>query len=67
QYGSTYFLLLGVIAVLMATKVPRGLWGLVTDRWDVHLFPVRRGLVLESPPETSPKAEAPAPAAQATP
>ena len=31
QYGSTYFLLLGVIAVLMATKVPRGLWGLVTD------------------------------------
>ena len=56
-----------MIAVLMATKVPRGLWGLVTDRWDVHLFPVRRGLVLESPPETSPKAEAPAPAAQATP
>jgi branched-chain amino acid transport system permease protein len=66
QYGSTYFLLLGVIAVLMATKVPRGLWGLITAHWDVHLFPVRRGLVLESPPVMPPKTEAPAPAEQAT-
>ncbi len=62
QYGSTYFLLLGVIAVIMATKVPRGLWGLVTARGDLHLFPVRRGLVLESPPKAAPKAEAPVPA-----
>jgi branched-chain amino acid transport system permease protein len=68
QYGSTYFLLLGVLAVLMATKVPRGLWGLVTDRWDLHLFPVRRGLVLGSPPkEKSTADEKPVPAGQATP
>jgi branched-chain amino acid transport system permease protein len=70
QYGSTYFLLLGVIAVLMATKVPRGLWGLVAARWDLHLFPVRRGLVLESPPKAPPKVppttESPVPAGQAT-
>ena len=29
QYGSTYMLLLGVIAVVMATKAPRGIWGWV--------------------------------------
>ena len=51
QYGTTYMLLLGVIAVAMATKAPRGIWGIVTKRWNVHLFPVRRRLVLEEPPE----------------
>ena len=51
QYGSTYVLLLGAIAVVMATNAPRGIWGWVVERWDLHLFPVRRGLVIESPPE----------------
>jgi len=66
QYGSTYFLLLGVLAVVMATKLPRGLWGLVTSRWDIHLFPVRRVLVLEEPAAPPPKAEAPLTAERAT-
>ena len=66
QYGSTYFLLLGVIAVLMATKVPRGLWGLVTDRWDIHLFPVRRGLVLDAPPTDPETKDKSVPVGQAT-
>lgn len=51
QYGATYMLLLGVIAVIMATKAPRGIWGFVVKRWDLHLFPVRRRLVLEEPPK----------------
>lgn len=51
QHGSTYMLLLGAIAVVMATKAPRGIWGWVVQRWDLHLFPVRRGLVIEAPPE----------------
>jgi len=51
QQGSTYVLLLGAIAVVMATVAPRGIWGWVVARWDLHLFPVRRGLVMESPPE----------------
>lgn len=50
QYGTSYMLLLGVIAVIMAAKAPRGIWGFVEKRWDIHLFPVRRELVLESPP-----------------
>jgi len=59
QYGATYMLLLGVIAVVMATKAPRGTWGWVVKRWDLHLFPVRRRLVLlDLPPEATPKAPA---------
>jgi len=50
QYGTTYMLLLGVIAVVIATKAPRGLWGFIAKRWDIHLFPVRRRLVLEEQP-----------------
>jgi branched-chain amino acid transport system permease protein len=53
QYGSTYMLLLGVIAVVIATRAPRGLWGFIVQRWDVHLFPVRRGLVVEAPPKAT--------------
>ncbi|MFA4964644.1 MAG: branched-chain amino acid ABC transporter permease [Thermoleophilia bacterium] len=54
QYGTTYMLLLGVIAVIMATKAPRGLWGFVAKRWNLHLFPVRRRLVMERPAAAAP-------------
>ena len=51
QYGTLYMLLLGVVAVIMVTVAPKGIWGFVVKRWNVHLFPVRRRLVLESPPD----------------
>ena len=51
QYGTLYMLLLGVVAVIMVTVAPKGIWGYVAKRWNVHLFPVRRRLVLESPPD----------------
>ena len=54
QYGSTYLLLLGIIAVLLAAKEPRGLWGMIVKRWHLHLFPVRRRLALEQPMANSP-------------
>jgi branched-chain amino acid transport system permease protein len=50
QYGTLYMLLLGIVAVIMATVAPRGIWGFVEKRWDVRLFPVRRRLVMEAPP-----------------
>ncbi len=50
QHGTVYMLLLGVVAVVMATKAPKGIWGFIAKRWNVHLFPIRRRLVLESPP-----------------
>jgi branched-chain amino acid transport system permease protein len=50
QYGTLYMLLLGIVAVIMVTVAPKGIWGYVAKRWNLHLFPVRRRLILESPP-----------------
>jgi branched-chain amino acid transport system permease protein len=35
-------ILLGALAVGVMLAYPRGLWGLVADRWDVRFFPVQR-------------------------
>jgi branched-chain amino acid transport system permease protein len=55
QYGTLYMLLLGIVAVIMATVAPKGIWGFVVKKWNVHLFPVRRRLELESPPDQGTK------------
>jgi branched-chain amino acid transport system permease protein len=39
--GSWYLIILGAVAIAVMLRAPRGLWGLVTDRWNVDLFPVR--------------------------
>jgi branched-chain amino acid transport system permease protein len=38
--GAWYLIILGSIAVLVAMWVPRGIWGVVSDRFDLRLFPV---------------------------
>ena len=38
--GAWYLIILGGTAVIMAMYLPRGLWGLVGDRFDLKLFPV---------------------------
>ena len=45
--GAWYLILLGAIAVVTMLRAPRGLWGLVADRYDLHFFPVRRRLVVK--------------------
>ncbi|ATN32288.1 hypothetical protein ACO34A_00465 [Rhizobium sp. ACO-34A] len=35
-------LIFGAIAVVVMLFAPRGIWGLVTDRWPVALFPIQR-------------------------
>ena len=42
--GAWYLIALGVIAIAVMLFAPRGLWGLISDRFDLHLFPVRRRL-----------------------
>jgi branched-chain amino acid transport system permease protein len=39
--GSVYLIILGVVSILVMLKAPRGVWGLITQRWDVEPFPVR--------------------------
>jgi branched-chain amino acid transport system permease protein len=40
DYGSWYLIVLGLIAMLAAIYLPRGLWGWVFDRTRWRLFPV---------------------------
>jgi ABC-type branched-subunit amino acid transport system permease subunit len=40
SYGTWYFMILGVVAIVVAIWARRGLWGLVADRAHIRLFPV---------------------------
>jgi branched-chain amino acid transport system permease protein len=45
EFGTWYLMLLGVLAISVMLAAPGGLWGLVSQRFDLHVFPVRRRLV----------------------
>ena len=47
DYGSLYLILMGAIAVLIMLKAPGGVWGLISQRYGIQLFPVGRRLVLK--------------------
>jgi branched-chain amino acid transport system permease protein len=42
NFGAWYMILLGILAVVAMLRFPQGLWGLLTERWDVHVFPLQR-------------------------
>jgi branched-chain amino acid transport system permease protein len=42
DFGAWYMILLGMLAVVAMLRFPQGLWGLLTERWDVHVFPLQR-------------------------
>jgi branched-chain amino acid transport system permease protein len=44
DYGSWYLMTLGLIAIAVMLFAPKGLWGLISARTGLHLFPVRRTL-----------------------
>ena len=44
DFGSWYLMSLGVIAIAVMLFAPKGLWGLISARSGLHLFPVRRRL-----------------------
>jgi branched-chain amino acid transport system permease protein len=44
SYGSWYLLLLGGLAIITMLFAPRGLWGLISQRTGIELFPIRRVL-----------------------
>ncbi len=46
DYGSLYLIMLGTSAVVVMLKARQGLWGLIAERYDIHLFPVKRRLHL---------------------
>jgi branched-chain amino acid transport system permease protein len=44
DFGGWSLILLGLIAVVIMLVAPKGLWGLVKDRYHLELFPVQRRL-----------------------
>lgn len=42
DYGAWYLITLGTLAIIVMLKAPRGIWGLIGDTFNIHLFPVQR-------------------------
>lgn len=51
DFGASYLILLGTLAILVMLFAPRGLWGLVSEHYGWTLFPTRRRLIAESKAE----------------
>ena len=49
--ASTYLIILGVVAIGVMLKAPKGIWGYVADRFGWQLFPLARKLVRNPPPK----------------
>ncbi len=40
DFGTIYLMVLGIVAIIVMLKAPKGIWGLVRDRFDIELFPL---------------------------
>ncbi|MEM6636759.1 MAG: branched-chain amino acid ABC transporter permease [Pseudomonadota bacterium] len=40
DFGTTYLLVLGLVAIVVMLKAPKGVWGLIRERFDLELFPL---------------------------
>ncbi|TDL79316.1 branched-chain amino acid ABC transporter permease [Palleronia sediminis] len=45
DFGAWYLIALGVIGIAVMLFAPRGLWGLISHRTGLELFPIRRRLI----------------------
>lgn len=54
DYGTWYLVGLGLLAILATTRFPKGIWGYVSDRYGLQLFPVQRRLSADAAQATAP-------------
>jgi branched-chain amino acid transport system permease protein len=47
--GSLYLLMLGAVAILVMLKAPKGIWGLIVDKFGWQIFPLQRRIVTDRP------------------
>jgi branched-chain amino acid transport system permease protein len=59
QYGSWYLIGLGLLAVVVMVKAPRGIWGTVQQKFDLRFFPVQRRVKLTGSERTDSPSENP--------
>ena len=45
--GTLYLLLLGSVAIVVMLWAPKGIWGLIVDRFGWQVFPLERRVVLD--------------------
>lgn len=54
DYGSWYLMVMGLVAIIVMIKWPKGIWGFVQQRFDLRFFPVQRRVhIIEGHPERS--------------
>jgi branched-chain amino acid transport system permease protein len=46
DFGAWYLILLGALGIFVMLFAPKGLWGLIAERYHLTLFPIRRKLVV---------------------
>ena len=46
DFGASYLVLLGTLGILIMLFAPKGLWGLVSERYGLTLFLTRRRLII---------------------
>lgn len=42
DYGSSYMIILGFITIFVMLKYPKGIWGSISKRYNIHLFAIKR-------------------------
>ena len=52
--GSMYLLMLGLVAIVVMLKAPRGVWGFIVDRFHLDLVPLARRVIPPRSQETAP-------------
>lgn len=50
--GTVYLLILGLFAIVVMLRAPKGLWGTFSEKTGIVLIPVRRRVLLDDEPET---------------
>lgn len=54
DFGASYLILLGTLGIFVMLFAPKGVWGLVSERYDLTLFPTRRRLVMRARDDNRP-------------
>lgn len=48
--GTVYLMILGLFAIIVMLRAPKGLWGTFSEKTGITLIPVRRRVILTDPP-----------------
>jgi branched-chain amino acid transport system permease protein len=65
--GTWYLILLGLFAIVTMLFAPKGIWGYLSERYGLVIFPIRRRLVANAPGAAGEPPPGPSPPAQPDP